>query len=167
LDKTFPNKGLSLQDQVKVRISRATEGTNDVALPVYATDGSAGMDVCAAVDSEVRIDPLETKLIPTGFSIELPNGYEAQIRPRSGLALKHQVGILNSPGTIDSDYRGEVKILLTNFGREPFTVRRGDRVAQMVVHRYSRVEWEEVERVNETSRGAGGFGHTGITSMRK
>jgi dUTP pyrophosphatase len=136
-------------------------------LPEYATEGAAGMDVCAAVESDVHIAPLETKLIPTGFSIELPQGYEAQIRPRSGLALKYQVGILNSPGTIDSDYRGEVKIILTNFGKEPFTVKRGDRIAQMVVHRYARVEWEEVEQVNTTSRGAGGFGHTGVTSMRK
>ncbi len=125
------------------------------------------MDVCAAVQSELQIAPFETKLIPTGFSIELPNGYEAQIRPRSGLALKHQIGILNSPGTIDSDYRGEVGILLTNFGKEPYTVKRGDRIAQMVVHRYTRVEWEKVDQVNETSRGSGGFGHTGITSMKQ
>jgi dUTP pyrophosphatase len=125
------------------------------------------MDVCAAVQSELKIAPLETKLIPTGFSIELPNGFEAQIRPRSGLALKHQIGILNSPGTIDSDYRGEVGILLTNFGKEPYTVKRGDRIAQMVVHRYTRVEWEKVDQVNETSRGSGGFGHTGITSMKQ
>lgn len=125
------------------------------------------MDLCSAVDNPVQLLPSETKLIPTGFSIELPPGFEAQIRPRSGLALKHQVGILNSPGTIDSDYRGEVKILLTNFGKEPFTVSRGDRIAQMVIHRYARVEWQQVEQVNKTTRGAGGFGHTGITSMRK
>ncbi len=153
-------------EHVKVRIS-PVEGSNaDLQLPVYATEGSAGMDVCANVASEVLIGPMETTLIPTGFSIELPQGFEAQIRPRSGLALKHNIGILNSPGTIDSDYRGEVKILLTNFGKEPFSVRRGDRIAQMVVHRHARVEWEQVDEVNATSRGAGGFGHTGITSMR-
>ena len=152
---------------MKVRISHIDGETGELLLPEYATEGAAGMDVCAAVESEIQIAPLETKLIPTGFSIELPQGYEAQIRPRSGLALKHQVGILNSPGTIDSDYRGEVKIILTNFGKEPFTVRRGDRIAQMVVHRFARVEWEKVEQVNTTPRGAGGFGHTGVTSMRK
>ena len=152
---------------MKVRISHIDGETGELLLPEYATEGAAGMDICAAVESEIQIAPLETKLIPTGFSIELPQGYEAQIRPRSGLALKHQVGILNSPGTIDSDYRGEVKIILTNFGKEPFTVRRGDRIAQMVVHRFARVEWERVEQVNTTTRGAGGFGHTGVTSMRK
>lgn len=154
-------------EHVKVRISRTHGETGDMQLPEYATEGSAGMDVCAAVESDVLIAPLETKLIPTGFSIELPQGYEAQIRPRSGLALKYQVGILNSPGTIDSDYRGEVKILLTNFGKESFTVKRGDRIAQMVVHHFTRVEWEKVDHVNTTTRGVGGFGHTGITSTRK
>lgn len=153
-------------EHVTVRISRIGGGPNDLQLPEYATEGAAGMDVCAAVESDVTISPLETKLIPTGFSIELPQGYEAQIRPRSGLALKHQMGILNSPGTIDSDYRGEVKILLTNFGKQPYTVKKGDRIAQMVIHRYTRVDWEEVNRVNDTVRGAGGFGHTGISSMK-
>ena len=160
-------KEVALLEHVKVRISHTDGKSAELQLPEYATEGAAGMDVCADVDSEVQIAPLETKLIPTGFSIELPHGFEAQIRPRSGLALKHQIGILNSPGTIDSDYRGEVKILLTNFGKEPFTVKRGDRIAQMVVHQYARVEWEKVDQVNATSRGAGGFGHTGITSMRK
>jgi dUTP pyrophosphatase len=159
--------GDSVLEHVTVRISQVEGASGDLQLPIYATDGSAGMDVCAAIDTELRISPLETKLIPTGFSIELPNGYEAQIRPRSGLALKSQIGILNSPGTIDSDYRGEVKILLTNFGQEPFIVKRGDRIAQMVIHRYTRVEWEKVDQVNATARGAGGFGHTGTTSMRK
>jgi dUTP pyrophosphatase len=125
------------------------------------------MDLCAAVDNDVQLMPFETKLIPTGFTIELPLGYEAEIRPRSGLALKHQVGIMNSPGTIDSDYRGEVKVLLTNFGKEAFTVKRGDRIAQMVIHRFARVDWEEVGKVNDTTRGAGGFGHTGINTVKK
>jgi dUTP pyrophosphatase len=124
------------------------------------------MDMFAAVDTEVTIHPSETVLVPTGVSIELPAGFEAQVRPRSGLAVNHQIGILNSPGTIDSDYRGEVKIVLTNFGKQPFIVRRGDRIAQMVVHRYTRVEWEEVKSLEVTARGGGGFGHTGVSSIR-
>jgi dUTP pyrophosphatase len=160
-------RGISLLENIRVRISRVGDDNHDLRLPEYATDGSAGMDLCAAVESDVRLLPLETKLIPTGFTIELPPGYEAQIRPRSGLALKHQVGIMNSPGTIDSDYRGEVKVLLTNFGKEPYSVKRGDRIAQMVIHRFTRVDWEEVEKVNDTSRGAGGFGHTGTNTLKK
>jgi dUTP pyrophosphatase len=124
------------------------------------------MDLFAGIEPDVTIQPGETVLIPTGISIQLPEGFEAQVRPRSGLAIKHQIGILNSPGTIDSDYRGEVKIVLTNFGKEPFVVRRGDRIAQMVIHRYARVEWEEVPALEETVRGGGGFGHTGVSSSR-
>ncbi len=119
------------------------------------------MDVCAAVDGEFILKAGETVLIPTGFAIALPEGYEAQVRPRSGLAIKHQIGILNSPGTIDADYRGEVKVVLTNFGKDDFTIRRGDRIAQLVVAPYTRVTWEEQESLNETARGPGGFGHTG------
>ncbi len=125
------------------------------------------MDICAAVERDVTIAPGTTELIPSGFSIELPIGFEAQVRPRSGLAVKHNVGILNSPGTIDSDYRGEVKVILTNFGKAPFVVKRGDRIAQMVVHRYTRVEWREVENLNDTARGSGGFGHTGVEMKSK
>lgn len=124
------------------------------------------MDLTAAVESEVTIQPTETVLIPTAISIELPEGFEAQVRPRSGLAIKHQIGILNSPGTIDSDYRGELKVIMTNFGKQPFAVRRGDRIAQMVIQRYARVEWDEVENLEETARGGGGFGHTGVSSIR-
>jgi dUTP pyrophosphatase len=124
------------------------------------------MDLIAAVDSEVIIKPSETVLVPTALRIELPEGFEAQVRPRSGLAIKHQIGILNSPGTIDSDYRGEVKVIMTNFGKQPFAVCRGDRIAQMVIHRYARVEWVEVESLEETARGRGGFGHTGVSSIR-
>lgn len=120
------------------------------------------MDVCAGVTDDVVIQPGQSSLIPTGISIELPPGHEAQIRPRSGLAVKHGIGILNSPGTIDSDYRGEVKVILTNFGKEPFTVRRGDRIAQMVVARYERVQWDESDGLDQTVRGSGGFGHTGM-----
>ncbi len=145
---------------VKVQITR-TDGRDDIPLPEYATEGSAGMDVRAAVEGEVVLKPGETALIPSGFAIALPQGYEAQVRPRSGLAIKHTIGILNSPGTIDSDYRGEVKIILTNFGKKEFVVRRGDRIAQLVISRYARAGWEEKESLEGTARGAGGFGHTG------
>jgi dUTP pyrophosphatase len=149
---------------VQVRILRTEPGKDDIPLPHYATEGSAGMDVCAAVEAETIINPNSTVLIPTGFIIELPQGYEAQIRPRSGMAIKHSIGILNSPGTIDSDYRGEVKIILTNFGAEPFTIRRGDRVAQMVVSKFERVQWAVASSLLESARGDGGFGHTGINA---
>ena len=148
---------------IKIHISRISESTNDVPIPTYATIGSAGMDIYAAVENEMTVKGGETVLIPTGFSVEIPVGFEAQIRPRSGLALKHNIGLMNSPGTIDSDYRGEVKIVFTNYGKNDFIVRRGDRIAQMVVAKYERVEWEVVSRLSETARGSGGFGHTGIT----
>ena len=119
------------------------------------------MDIHAAVLAEITIDPGETALVPTGLRVEIPQGYEAQVRPRSGLAIKKQIGILNSPGTIDSDYRGEINVILTNFGKEEFIVRRGDRIAQLVVAPVTRVKWEEVHEVEPTVRGAGGFGHTG------
>ncbi len=146
---------------IKIRISRVNATVKDIPLPTYATRGSSGMDIHAAIDGELRITPGETALIPSGFQIEIPPGYEAQVRPRSGLAIKHGVGILNAPGTIDSDYRGEVKIVLINFGKQEFVVRRGDRIAQLVIAPVARAEWEEVPRIKETSRGAGGFGHTG------
>lgn len=158
---------LSLLEQVSVKISRIYPSSTDVPLPAYTTAGSAGMDICAAVEQDVVIAPGETVLIPSGFSIELPLGFEAQVRPRSGLAIKYNIGILNSPGTIDSDYRGEVKIIMTNFGREPFTVKRGDRIAQMVIHRYARADWDEVEQLGETTRGEGGFGHTDLSTATK
>lgn len=147
----------------RIKITRLSDTTSDIPLPTYATDGSAGMDIYAAVEQYLEIKPGETVLIPTGFSIELPHGFEAQIRPRSGLAVKHSIGIMNSPGTIDSDYRGEVKIIITNFGKQNFTIRRGDRIAQMVIARYERIVWEEVHQLSETSRGSGGFGSTGIS----
>lgn len=148
---------------LKIRINRISERTNDVPLPAYATEGSAGMDIYAAVDGEMVVKAGETTLVPTGFSMEIPLGYEAQIRPRSGLALKSSIGLMNSPGTIDSDYRGEVKIVFTNYGKNDFVVKRGDRVAQMIVATYQRVQWEESTQLSETARGAGGFGHTGIS----
>ena len=149
-------------NNITVRITRINETTTDIPLPHYATDGSAGMDIHAAVENEISILPGNSFLVPTGFIIEVPIGYEAQIRPRSGLAIKHNIGIMNSPGTIDSDYRGEVKVILTNFGTEPFVVKRGDRIAQMILSQYTRVQWNEVEHLTETLRGEGGFGHTGI-----
>jgi len=148
-------------DDVKIEISRIGDGPADIPLPAYATEHAAGMDVCAAVEAEVILKAGATALIPTGFAIALPVGFEAQIRPRSGLAIKHRIGIMNSPGTIDADYRGEVKIILTNFGTEDFVVRRGERIAQMVIARHARAEWTERPSLPETRRGAGGFGHTG------
>jgi dUTP pyrophosphatase len=140
---------------------RLDPAQRDLPLPAYATDHAAGMDIRAAVGEPLLMQPGTSALVPTGFAIALPDGFEAQIRPRSGLALKHGIGILNSPGTIDADYRGEVRIILTNFGTEEFTVHRGDRIAQMVIAPYVHARWEEVEALDETARGAGGFGHTG------
>jgi dUTP pyrophosphatase len=153
-----------MTETVFTRILRIDPEKTDIPLPTYATEGSAGMDICAAVEADVEIQPGETVLIPTGFIIELPPGHEAQVRPRSGLAIKYNIGILNAPGTIDSDYRGEVKVILTNFGNKPYIVHRGDRIAQMIVAKYEHVKWEEAELLGKSSRGEGGFGHTGITS---
>ncbi len=130
-------------------------------LPEYATTASAGLDLHANLDSPVTLQPLERKLIPTGLYIALPEGCEAQIRPRSGLALKHGISLLNTPGTIDADYRGEIGVILVNISNEPFEVRDGERIAQMVIARYEQVEWEPAESLDATERGAGGFGHTG------
>lgn len=132
------------------------------SLPAYETAASAGMDMKAFLETEVCLKPMERKLIPTGIFLELPEGYEAQIRPRSGLALKHGITVLNSPGTIDADYRGEVKILLINFSDADFVIQNGDRIAQMVIARHENINWEEVEVLTETVRGAGGYGHTGL-----
>jgi len=132
------------------------------ALPGYETLHAAGMDVRAELDRPVLLKPLERKLIPTGLFIELPEGYEAQIRPRSGLAFKHGIGIVNSPGTIDADYRGEIGVLLVNLSNVDFEINTGDRIAQMIVAKHEQVQWQEVDVLNETSRGAGGYGHTGV-----
>ena len=130
-------------------------------LPEYATTASAGLDLRANLDSPVTLQPLERKLIPTGLYIALPEGCEAQIRPRSGLALKHGISLLNTPGTIDADYGGEIGVILVNISNEPFEVRDGERIAQMVIARYEQVEWEPAESLDATERGAGGFGPTG------
>ena len=131
-------------------------------LPAYATEMSAGMDLGANLEEPVTLQPMERKLIPTGLYIALPVGHEAQIRPRSGLALKHGVTVLNTPGTVDADYRGEVKVLLVNLSDVPFVVNDGERIAQMIVAKYEQVEFVEVEQLDETERGAGGYGHTGV-----
>ncbi len=131
-------------------------------LPAYATEMSAGMDLRANLEEPVTLQPMERKLIPTGLYIALPVGHEAQIRPRSGLALKHGVTVLNTPGTVDADYRGEVKVLLVNLSDVPFVVNDGERIAQMIVAKYEQVEFVEVEQLDETERGTGGYGHTGV-----
>jgi dUTP pyrophosphatase len=131
------------------------------ALPQYETAHAAGMDMRAFIESEITIKPLQRILVPTGLHIELPIGYEAQIRPRSGLAYKHGISIVNSPGTIDADYRGEIKVLLVNLSDTDFVVNNGDRIAQMVIAKHETIGWEEVESLNDTARGAGGYGHTG------
>ncbi len=134
---------------------------SDIQLPAYATEHSAGMDLRAAITEAITLKPGERRLIPTGISIALPPGYEAQVRPRSGLALKFGIGMVNSPGTIDADYRGEVGVLLINHGQDDFLISRGDRIAQLVIASYTRAIWVQRESLDETARGSGGFGHTG------
>jgi dUTP pyrophosphatase len=148
-------------ERITVRIKRL-ESNPDLPLPGYETEGSSGMDIRAAVEVPVILNPGEIKLVPTGFSMSIPNGYEGQVRPRSGLALRHGIGMVNSPGTIDSDYRGEVSIILINWGRTPFTINRGDRIAQMVIGKVFRVDLSDVDSLDSTLRGEGGFGHSGV-----
>lgn len=147
-------------EHITVAIKRIRPGT-DTPFPCYMTSHSAGLDLYADISEDIVLHPGARALVPTGIALALPDGYEAQIRPRSGLALKHGITLVNSPGTIDSDYRGEIGVIMINHGSEPFVVRTGERVAQMVIARFSRVEWQEVEELETTSRGAGGFGHTG------
>lgn len=131
-------------------------------LPAYATAGSAGMDVCAWLEQNLTLQSLERALVPTGLYLEIPEGYEVQVRPRSGLALKHGITLPNAPATIDSDYRGELKVILINLGQEPFVVEHGMRIAQIVLAKVERIEWERVDALSETERGEGGFGHSGL-----
>jgi dUTP pyrophosphatase len=145
---------------VNVAITQLPNGA-DLPLPEYATSQSAGMDLIAAVDSDLVLVPMQRLLVPTGIAIGLPSNYEAQIRPRSGLAFKHGISLVNTPGTIDADYRGEIKVLLINLGNENFTITRGMRIAQMVVAPVSQVAWNQVESLDDTARSAGGFGSTG------
>lgn len=145
---------------VAVRISRLPHAA-DLPLPAYETAGAAGMDLRAALQAPMTLAPGERAAVPTGIAIALPEGYEAQVRARSGLARRHGIAMVNAPGTVDSDYRGELQVLLINLGHEPFTVARGDRIAQMVVAPVARVAWDEVATLDDTERGAGGFGSTG------
>ena len=131
-------------------------------LPAYATPGSAGMDVRAFLKEPVTLGPLERALIPTGLYMQLPHGYECQIRPRSGLAIRHGISLVNTPGTVDADYRGEIGVIVINLSNEPFTINDGERICQMVIKEYTRVDWEPVDRIDETERGHGAFGHTGL-----
>jgi len=142
---------------MKVKIINKSSYT----LPSYATEASAGMDLKANLTESISIQPLERKLVPTGLFMELPMGYEAQIRPRSGLAFKHGITVVNAPGTIDADYRGEIKVALINLSQEAFVIEPGERIAQMVIARHETIEWSEVEELSDSSRGVGGFGHTG------
>lgn len=152
-----------MPERITLKIKRMPGGRG-LPLPEYHTEHAAGMDLLAAVPYDTVLAPGRRALIPTGIAIELPDGFEAQVRPRSGLAVKHGIGLVNSPGTIDADYRGEVGVILINMGDEPFTVRRGDRIAQMVIGRVVRAEPIEVETLGETARNDGGFGHTGVNN---
>jgi len=157
----MPNEESESMSEVPVRIKRF-EGQEDLPLPAYETGGSAGMDLRAAVKEKVVLRPGEIKLIPTGLAISVPPGFEAQVRPRSGLALRHGLGIANSPGTIDSDYRGEIGLIMINWGPDPVVIKRGDRIAQMVITRVYRAEVVHVRDLDSTERGEGGFGHSGL-----
>lgn len=148
---------------MKIKITRLSSKHSNIHLPIYKTEGSAGMDICAAIDTEVTIPIGGIVLVPTSLAIELPLGYECQVRSRSGLAANNGIFALNSPGTIDSDYRGEIKVILANFGKSDFTVRCGDRIAQLVIAKYERVTWELVDELGTSERGSGGFGSTGTS----
>lgn len=150
-----------MQNQVNVEIMIEPHGQG-LPLPAYETRSAAGMDLLAAVEDPVTLAPGERVLIPTSIRIALPEGTEAQVRPRSGLAIRHGISMVNSPGTIDADFRGEIKVILINHGIEPFTVERGDRIAQLVVAPILRAHWRQVDTLSETERGQGGFGHTGV-----
>jgi len=146
---------------INIKIKRISKEFKDIPLPEYATEGSAGMDIRAAISEPVIVKMGEIVIVPTNLSVEIPQGYEIQVRPRSGLAAKHGIGILNSPGTVDSDYRGEIKIILINFGKEDFTILKGERVAQLIISRVFRADLIEEKSLNKSKRGTGGFGHTG------
>jgi dUTP diphosphatase len=148
-------------ENINVQIKRLEHG-KDIPLPSYMSDHAAGMDMYAAVDQETIIPSGEWKLIPTGMAIALPEGFEAQVRPRSGLALKQGVSVLNTPGTVDADYRGEVGVILMNHSKKDLVVKRGDRIAQMIINKIERIIFKEVKELSDTDRGTGGFGHTGV-----
>lgn len=146
---------------MKINIAKFNELYSEIPLPKYATKGSAGMDIHANLENDYELKPGETALIATGIAIALPIGYECQVRSRSGLAAKHGIFALNAPGTIDSDYRGEIKVILSNFSKEIYYIKPGERIAQLVIAKYERIEWQEVDSLDKTERGAGGFGSTG------
>jgi len=148
-------------ESIKIKIKRISDEFNDIPLPHYATEGSSGLDIRAALKNKVTMEPGKVMLVPTNLSVEIPLGYEIQMRPRSGLAAKHGIGLLNSPGTIDSDYRGEIKVILFNFSDVPFEVNSGDRIAQMVLSKVYKADIIESDTLNGSIRGEGGFGHTG------
>lgn len=150
-----------MTEKVKVKFKRLSNEFDSIPLPDYVTSGSAGMDIRAALKQDLIIKPGQIELVPTNLSVEIPIGYEIQVRPRSGLAVKHGIGVLNSPGTIDSDYRGEIKIILINFSKEEFKISSGDRIAQLVLSRVYVAQVEESKDLNNSQRGEGGFGHTG------
>jgi len=148
-------------EKVRIKVRRLKDEFSDIPLPEYSTQGSSGLDIRAAVKEEIVISPGEIKLVETNLSVEIPETYEIQVRPRSGLAAKYGIGILNSPGTVDSDYRGEIKIILINFGKEDFKIFRGDRIAQLVISKIYKAELIETDGLELSERGEGGFGHTG------
>ncbi len=148
-------------ESIQIKIQHITDKFKDILLPEYATEGSSGLDLRAAVETEMKIEKGKVGLVPTNLKVEIPVGYEIQIRPRSGLAAKNGIGVLNSPGTIDSDYRGEIKVILFNFSEEDFIINRGDRIAQMVISKVYRANLIVTDELKESKRGDGGFGHTG------
>jgi dUTP pyrophosphatase len=147
-------------EEVRIEIKRLRPSAKSLALPAYMTAGAAGMDLCADIEDDLHLAPMERALIPTGFAIALPAGFEAQIRPRSGLALNQGLTLANSPGTIDTDYRGEIQVIAINLGAAPIIIQRGQRIAQMIVQRIARAQWHEVDDLESSARQAGGFGHT-------
>ncbi len=148
-------------EEITVKFKRLSDEFNNIPIPAYSTSGSAGMDIRAAIKEPVKLKPMEVEMITTNLSVEIPEGFEIQVRPRSGLAAKHGIGILNSPGTIDSDYRGEVKIILINFSKEGFIIQPGERIAQLILSKVYKARLEETQELNNSKRGEGGFGHTG------
>ena len=148
-------------ESIQIKIQHITDKFSDIQLPEYATEGSSGLDLRAAVETEMKIEKGKVGLVPTNIRVEIPVGYEFQIRPRSGLAAKNGIGVLNSPGTIDSDYRGEIKVILFNFGEVDFIIKRGDRIAQMILSKVYKANLILTDELNNSSRGEGGFGHTG------
>jgi len=150
-----------MPQEIEIKFKRLRKELNHIPLPSYATKGSAGLDIYAALENPMTIAKGSIEMVPTNISVEIPEGYEIQVRPRSGLAAKHGIGILNSPGTIDSDYRGEIKIIIINFGKEDFIIQPAERIAQLVLSKVYRAKFTETKELNNTSRGAGGFGHTG------